>query len=159
VFGYQWLGVIYILNSFPHTNGRGDCASLTPTCASAFNSTISLAPSSEVDIESGVWKEILYDAYTQVNPLLLPSATIWRWPSTFGGISKGHDGAVAIALGAMEVVNRQETVTGPKLAEMIRTVSGKLIDSSFVLSHTCRSIYYALCTLVSRCPLKEVPDL
>ena len=34
-----------------------------------------------------------------------------------------HDGAVATVLGAMEIVNRQETITGAKLAETVRTVS------------------------------------
>ena len=113
----------YIFSGFPFANDRGDCASLTPTCTTAFNSTISLAPSIEVDIETGIWTDVLYDAYTHVDPMKLPSGTIWRWPSTLGGISKGHDAAVAILLGAMEIIKMEETITGAKLAQMIRTVS------------------------------------
>lgn len=123
-FGYEWLGVAYNFLGFPFANERGDCLSLTPTCTTAYNSTITLSPAIQVDISSGVWSDALYDAYTQVDPLKLPSGTYWRWPETLAYLAKGHDAAVAIVLGAMEIVKMEETITGAKLAQMIRTVSG-----------------------------------
>ena len=114
-----------------------------PTCTTAFNSTINLYPGFSADLESPYWKDHLYDGYTHVDPLSIPSTTYWRWLSVrydqirntihfydlifflqvLGSISKGHDAAVAIFLGAMNIIRNNETITGPKLSIEIRTVS------------------------------------
>lgn len=39
-----------------------------------------------------------------------------------GPLSKGHDAAIAFFLGAMKIIERNETITGLKLAQMSRTV-------------------------------------
>ncbi len=112
-----------IFSAFPFANNRGNCASLTTSCTTAFNSSISLVLSTEVNLASDFWRNVLIDAYTQVDPVKLPSAFMLASSSELGELSKGHDGAVAIILGAMKIIKRTETVTGPKLATMIRTVS------------------------------------
>ena len=39
-----------------------------------------------------------------------------------GPLSKGHDAAIAFFLGAVKIIERNETITGLKLAQMSRTV-------------------------------------
>ena len=81
-----------------------------------------MAPSVIPDLWSGFWGDHLYYTLINLDPTLLPGATIYRWPEVLGAHSKGHDAAVAVIKGAMKIINDQETITGPKLAEMIRTV-------------------------------------
>lgn len=133
-FGYQWLSVGSVFSTFPFANDRGNCASLTPPCTTAFNSSISLVPSTDVNLTSDLWRNVLLDAYNQVDPVKLPSAFIVGSSSQLGELSKGHDGAVAIILGAMKIIKRTETVTGPKLATMIRTVSTCIQDHSVAIN-------------------------
>ena len=117
------MGNSLVLASFPITNGRGNCLTSTPTCTAAFNSTINMAPTSIPDLWSGYWGDHLYYTLTNLDPTLLPGSTIYRWPEVLGAHSKGHDAAIAIVKGAMKIINDQETITGSKLAEMIRMVS------------------------------------
>ena len=120
------MGNSLVLSSFPLTNGRGRCLTLTPSCTTAFNSTINMAPTVIPDLWSGYWGDHLYYTLTNLDPTLLPGSTIYRWPEVLGAHSKGHDAAVAVIKGAMKIINDQETITGSKLAEMIRMV-GKMI--------------------------------
>lgn len=39
-----------------------------------------------------------------------------------GALAKGHDAAIALFLGAMRIIESNETITGLKLAQMTRTV-------------------------------------
>ena len=121
--GYQWMGNSLVLSSFPLTNSRGHCLSHTPTCTAAFNSTINMPPSVTPDLWSGYWGDHLYYTLTNLDPTLLPGSTIYRWPEVLGAHSKGHDATIAIIKGAMKIISQKKTITGSKLAEMIRTVS------------------------------------
>ena len=127
-FGYQWLILGSVVSAFPFTNNRGNCASLNPSCTKAFNSTISLVPTTDVNLTSNLWRNVLLDAFNQVDSVKLPSSYVLEMSSELGRLSKSHDGAVAIFLGIMKIINKTETVTGPKLATMIRTV--KLHDGT-----------------------------
>ena len=111
-----------VFSSFPIANTRGHCLTLTPTCTGSFNSTINIAPAAFPDLWSGYWGDHLYYTLTNLDPTLLPGSTIYRWPEVLGAHSRGHDAVVAIIKGAMKIINDQETITGSKLAEMIRTV-------------------------------------
>ena len=116
------MGNSLILAGFPITNDRGHCSTHTPSCTTAFNSTINMAPTVIPDLWSGFWGDHLYYTLINLDPTLLPGSTIYRWPEVLGALSKGHDAAVAVIKGAMKIINDQETITGSKLAEMIRTV-------------------------------------
>ena len=116
------MGNSLVFASFPLTNSRGHCLTHTPTCTAAFNSTINMAPSVIPDLWSGYWGDHLYYTLTNLDPTLLPGSTIYRWPEVLGAHSKGHDATVAIIKGAMKIINDQETITGTKLSQMIRTV-------------------------------------
>ena len=95
-----------------------------------------MPPSIIPDLWSGFWGDHLYYTLINLDPTLLPGSTIYRWPEVLGAHSKGHDAAVAIIKGAMQIINDQETITGPKLAEMIRMVTTSIklgyIASTFV---------------------------
>ena len=117
------MGNSLVLSSFPVTNSRGHCSSHTPTCTTAFNSTINMPPSVTPELWSGYWGDHLYYTLTNLDPTLLPGSTIYRWPEVLGAHSKGHDAAIAVIKGAMKIINGKKTITGSKLAEMIRTVS------------------------------------
>ena len=98
-----------------------------------------MPPSVTPDLWSGYWGDHLYYTLTNLDPTLLPGSTIYRWPEVLGAHSKGHDAAIAIVKGAMKIISQKKTITGSKLAEMIRTVS---------ISCTCVCAYYimSLCT-------------
>ena len=117
------MGNSLVLASFPLKNERGRCLTSIPTCIAAFNSTINMAPTVIPDLWSGYWGDHLYYTMINLDPTLLPGSTIYRWPNILGAHSKGHDAVIAVLKGAMKIINDQETITGAKLSEEIRTVS------------------------------------
>ena len=53
----------------------------TPSCTTAFNSTIILISGRNADLFSPVWTDNLHDAYQEWDPAFVPGAPIYRWPS------------------------------------------------------------------------------
>ena len=51
------------------------------------------------------------------------SITIILFVQVLGFNTLAHDATVAAFLGAMRIIDREETITGPKLAEEIRMVT------------------------------------
>lgn len=84
------------------------------------------------DLQSQLWTDALRLLSAKVNRRSLPSAQFTSLPLILGDLSKVHDAVVAIFLGAMKIIAMEETITGPKLAQMIRTVSTCLLISYFI---------------------------
>ena len=103
-----------------------------------------MPPSVTPSLWSGYWGDHLYYTLTNLDPTLLPGSTIYRWPEVLGAHSKGHDAAIAVIKGAMKIINGKKTITGSKLAEMIRTVRTLIYYNVFVLC-VCVCVFVCVC--------------